>query len=132
MRPEPFLSLMKSFLDRETPAQTFCTRFLTLWAQERDMTLAKKAEWPQPFDEMLTAAWQRGEMSEVEFREKDANLWGYEPHSQNLIDAVHSACDCWRSSPEREWEIDEAQLRQEVQKAFAVLTQSTKARLQVA
>lgn len=132
MRQEPFLSLIKSFLDRKIQVQTFCTRFTTLWAQERDMTLAKKAEWPQPYDEMLTAAWQCGEISEAEFREKDAELWGYEPHFQDVTDAMHSACDCWRPSPKLEGEIDEAQLRHEVQEAFAARTQANKELLQVA
>lgn len=130
MRQEPFLSLMKSFLDRKIQAQTFCTRFIKLWAQERDTTYAKKATWPLPYDEMLTAAWQRGEISEAEFREKDAKLWGYEPHSQDLIDTVHSACDCWRSSPELKWELDEAQLRHEVKEAFAAFSQADKASLE--
>lgn len=126
MRQEPFVSLMKSFLDQKIQAQTFCTRFIKLWAQERDITYAKKAEWPQPYDEMLTAAWQRGEINDVQFREKDAELWGYEPHSQDVIDAVHSACDCWRLVPNSVWEIDEAQLRHEVQEAFTALTQANK------
>ena len=132
MRQEPFLALMKSFLDRKIQAETFCTRLIKLWAQERDVTYAKKAEWPQPYDEMLTAAWQRGEISEAEFREKDAELWGYEPHSQDVIDAVHSACDCWRSSPELKWEIEEVRLRHEVEEALATLTQPNKVLVQAA
>ena len=132
MRQEPFLSLMKSFLDRKIQVQTFCTRFSSLWVQERDLSYAKKAEWPQPYDEMLTAAWQRGEITATQFSEQFAELWGYDPDTQDIYDALHSACDCFYPFPEREGEIDEEQLRHETEEAFATLTDSAKRLVQAA
>ena len=132
MRQKRFLSLMKSFLDREIQAQPFCTRFTKLWTQERDMTLAKKAEWPQPYDEQITAAFQRGEITGTQFSEQFAELWGYDPDTQEIYDALHSACDCYYPFPEREGEIDEEQLRHEVEEAFATLTNPAKQLVQAA
>lgn len=132
MRQEPFLSLMQDFLARKMQVQEFCTKFTMLWAKERDATYAKKAEWPLPYDDLLIAAWQRGDINDAQFGEKDAELWGYEPSLQNALDAVYSACDCWRPSPALEWEIDEAQLRREVEKAIAAVTQPNSVLVQAA
>lgn len=132
MRQEPFLSLIQDFLERRIQAQSFCTRYIKLWANERDATDMKKAGWPLPYDEMLTSAWQRGEIDDVQFRERTAELWGYDPHLQDALDALHSACDCWRLSPETEWEIDEAQLRHKVEDAFAILAHPSKVLAQAA
>ena len=132
MRQELFLALTQDFLERRIQVRAFCTKYIRLWAKERDVTYVKKAEWPLPYDEMLVAAWQRGEISDDQFKEKVAQLWGYEANSQDVLDGVHSACDCWRLSPELKGEIDEMQLRHEVEEAFAALTQPNKVLVQAA
>ncbi len=116
MRHEPFLRLMERFLYHKQTAADFCDQFTRLWVENRDRTLAKKATWSQPYDEMLLAAFQRGEISAEEFQSEYAKLWGYadDIEFQTMINALHSACMCWDPSPELDWEIDDAQLRQEV------------------
>ncbi len=64
----------------------------------------------------MIAAFQRGEMSSDVFQREHHRLWGYSTEEwefQNMIDAMHSACSCFCSLPELEWEINEEQLRQE-------------------
>ena len=118
---EPYLRLMKKFLRHNQSAADFCDQFTKLWIEKRDDTLAKKANWSQPYDELLLDAFQRGEMSMDEFQKEHAKLWGYadDIEFQTMIDALHSACMCWDPAPEFDWEIDEAQLRQEVKDALA-------------
>lgn len=121
MRHEPFLRVMDRFLHHAQAAADFCDQFTRLWVENRDRTLAKKATWSQPYDEMLLAAFQRGEISTDEFQNEYAKLWGYadDIEFQTMIDALHSACMCWDPSPELDWEIDDEQLRQEVGDALA-------------
>ena len=124
-RQEPFLSLMQRFLDRHLEAEPFCAEFTKLWIQRRDALYEKeKAVWPEPYAEILIASFQRGEISDKQFREKYAKLWGSaeELEFQETIDAIHSACSVFAPDPEIEWEINEEQLRREVEDAFAVLT----------
>ncbi len=131
-RQEPFLLLMQSFLDRQMKSQNFCAKFTRLWIQNRDSQerayAKKKADWPEPYDEVLVASFQRGEISGSEFRQASADLWGYADilEFQETIDAIHSACSVFAPEPEMEWEISEEQLRQEVAEAFAKLQEPTK------
>lgn len=124
-RHQLFLELMGRFLGGNLAASSFCAKFTKLWMQDRDAARdaeqTKKAAWSQPHDELLIAAFQRGEMSGEEFRKEHAQLWGYadDLEFQTMIDALHSACSCWRPSPELQWEIGEEELRQEIKEALA-------------
>lgn len=122
-RHEPFLSLMQRFLERQIKVQTFRTKFTKLWMQERDNSYAKKADWPEPLDELLTASFQRGEISGGEFRQAHADLWGYADDLEfiDTINAIHSAFSVLAPTPTLEGEIDEEQLRREVAEALATL-----------
>ena len=117
--------LMANFLNGRLAAETFCDRFIKQWMRDRDAAWeaqqAKKASWSQPYDELLLAAFQRGEISVAEFQREHAKLWGYadDIEFQTMISALHSACSCWRPDPELEWEIGDKQLRQEVGDALS-------------
>lgn len=117
---QPYLALMANFLNGTLAVEAFCDQFIELWIEKRDDALAIKAAWSQPYDELLIAAFLRGEMSSDQFRKEHAELWGYgdDIEFQNMRDAMHSACMCWYPCPELEGEIDEAQLRQEVKDAL--------------
>ena len=134
IRQEPFLVLMKSFLDEKTPPQKFCLKFTRLWMQERDNILAQKADWPQPYDELLIAAFQRGELNGAQFREQYTELWGRAEDAafDETICAVHSACSVYAPVPELEGEISEEQLRQEVGMALAALIKPDQLLIQAA
>ncbi len=113
---EQFLDLMSQFLEQQIYAETFCTHFMELWTQNRDIMYARKLTWSEPHDEKLIASFQCGEITDKEFSEKFALLWGYEDALplQNMIDAVHSVCSVFRPVPTFSWEIDEDRLRLEV------------------
>lgn len=121
---QPYLALMASFLDGMLAVEAFCDQYIKQWVRDRDaaweVEQAKKATWSQPYDELLIAAFQRGEMSAKEFQKERAELWGYadDIEFQNMRDAMHSACMCWYPCPELDGKIDEAQLRQEVKDAL--------------
>lgn len=119
-RQEQFLVLMQSFTSGDLAAVPFCAQFAALWTQDRDSADAKKAAWPQPYDELLLAAWQAGKIGESEFQKKWAALWGYaeETKFQDMIDEIHSACYVFDLSPELQWEINEEQLRHAVSASF--------------
>ena len=137
-RHQQFLTLIEKFLSGDLAPDTFCAKFIKLWMQDgavaREAQQAKKAAWSQPYDELLIAAFQRGEISANEFRSEHARLWGYGENLafQTLIDALHSACSCWRSSPELEWEIGEEQLRREAADRLAAYRASAHALVQAA
>ncbi len=118
---EQFLSLIQRFLSGKLAAARFCAQFTAAWIQERDETYAKRAAWPQPYDELLMTAWQRGEMRESEFQEKWAKLWGYleDREFRSLVDEIHSACSVCSPSPGLPWELDEEQLRHAVTVSLA-------------
>lgn len=112
--------------------QTFCTKFTKLWMQERDNSYAKKVDWPEPYNELIIASFQRGEISGSEFRQAYSDLWSNaeDQEFEETINAIYSACDCWYPLPEREGEIDENQLRREVADAFAALREPKKSLVQ--
>ena len=87
----------------------------------KDVVYAKKATWPQPYDELLLATWQRGEISESDFRREHAKLWGYKENDtfQNMINEIHSAFSVYNPSPKLEGEIGEEQLRDAVRASLA-------------
>ena len=133
-RQEPFSVLMKAFLEDKIRPKDFCINFTRLWMQERDNITAQAAEWSQPYDKLLIAAFQRGELSDVQFREEYMELWGgaKEAAFEEIICAVHSACSVYTPVPELEGEISEGQLRQEVADALAALSESKKHLVQAA
>ncbi len=114
---------MADYLSASLTVETFCTEFTKLWMRERDAAWgvwqAKKSTWSQPYDELLLAAFQRGEMGADEFRKKYARLrdCAVDPEFE-IISPVHSACSVFMPDPELEGEIDEAQLRHEVEDAL--------------
>lgn len=116
-----YLSLIEGFLSRNLDVAAFCSRFTTLWIQDRDDTYAKKAAWQHPYDELLLAEWQRGEINESEFQQKWAKLWGYanDIEFRTMVDKIHSACSVFSPSAELQWEIGEEELRQEVKETLA-------------
>ncbi|MGI4789175.1 MAG: colicin immunity domain-containing protein [Janthinobacterium lividum] len=123
---------MQPFLERQIKVQTFCTKFTKLWMQERDNSYAKKVDWPEPYNELIIASFQRGEISGSEFRQAYSDLWSNaeDQEFEETINAIYSACDCWYPLPEREGEIDENQLRREVADAFAALREPKKSLVQ--
>lgn len=127
-RHEEFLLLMGGLLSRSLGDDAFCSEFTALWMRDRDETYAKKATWQQPYDELLIAAFQRGEMSGEDFRNEYAKLWGYadDVEFQTIIDALHSACSMFSPSPELRGEIGEEELRQAVREALTAHQRSNK------
>ncbi len=120
-RDEEYLSLIESFLSGNLEVISFCYELTALWTLDRDEMYAKKATWSQPYDEMLTAAYLRGEISKNDFSQKHAELWGYSEDSEfrTKVHTLHSACSVFSPSPELEGEISEEELRQEVREALA-------------
>ncbi len=121
IRHEEYFSLIEDFLSRDLEVAAFCSKFTALWIRDRDETYSKKATWQQPYDELLIAAFQRGEIGGSEFQQRSAELWGYaeDIEFQTMVDALHSACSVFRPSPELQWEIGEEELRREVGEALA-------------
>ena len=136
LRHQRFLALIERFLTGDLAPAVFCAKFTRLWVQDgaaaREVQQAKKATWSQPYDELLIAAFQRGEMSAGEFQDEYARLWGYgeDLAFQTMVDALHSAYSCWRPLPELDWEIDDAQLRREVADRLAEYRASAPAQAQ--
>lgn len=116
-----YMSLVQKFQGGALAAREFCAQFTALWVRDRDETYAKRAAWLQPYDELLMASWQRGEMRDSEFQEKWAALWGYAEDAgfRALVDEIHSACRVFNPSPEMQWELDEEQLRQAITASLA-------------
>ena len=115
-----FLSLIEKLLNGNLAADQFCTQFTRLWMKERDAVYARKATWPEPYDELLIAAFQRGEMTGSQFRSEHAKLWGYDENDafQEMINEIHSTCSVFSPTPELEGEIDEQQLKYDVKKSL--------------
>lgn len=108
--------LIHHFLQHEVVADDFCTKLIAFWSLGRDDIYNKQKLWPEPYDQQLIAAWQRGELTEEAFRAKWDQLWGSDESTpfRYMLDRMHSACYVFRPSPQMAWEIDEDQLRREV------------------
>ena len=111
---------MRRFLNGEMPAKRFCTFYTKVWREYVSEALSQRALWPEPYDQRLLAQLQSGEIDNEEFGRQWAVLWGYAGREEyvNAINALHSACDCYCEIPISEVEIDEAQLRREVQEVW--------------
>jgi hypothetical protein len=114
---EQFQLLIKKFLTHEVSVEKFCSNFTNLWIQHRNEQEKIKQAWNEPYDQQLIEAHLRGELSTEEFGRLYSDLWGLpeKMYLYELIDSIHSACSTFNPSPEQEWEINEAQLRLEVQ-----------------
>jgi len=118
---QPFLSLIQRFLGGELAAAKFCALFTAAWAQDRDQASAKKAAWPQPYDELLMASWRRRELSDSEFQSEWGALWGGAEDAgfRTLVNKIHSACSVFSPFPEMQWELGEEQLKHAVANCLA-------------
>jgi hypothetical protein len=127
---EPFLKLIRQFLNSNLNGETFCHEFMNLWRNDRDQQYAQRNTWKERFDIQLIEAYSRKQLTDEEFSRKWEELWGYgeyEPLSE-MLDKDFTACDCFSSLPENEFEIDEAQLKKEVAENLAYFeAQQTKA-----
>ena len=108
--------LIHQFLQHEVAAEEFCTKVIAFWSLGRDHAYNKQKLWPEPYDQQLITAWQRGELTEEAFRAKWDQLWDSDESTpfRSMLDRMHSACYVFRPYPHMEWEINEDQLRQEI------------------
>jgi hypothetical protein len=116
-----FIVLVRRFTNGRLGAESFCAKFTDLWIQNRNEVLRTSAAWPEPYDKLLIQRRIRGELSEQDFAQQFAELWGYRDVLpwQQMIDSVHSACSLYSAAPEQQWEIDGPALRREVANELA-------------
>jgi hypothetical protein len=112
--------LFRSFINCECKPSTFCEQFTLLWMQHRDEVSQLKESWTTPQDERLIETFRKNEITKEQFTEQWQDLWGISKDLpfHNLMDAVHSMCSAYNSSPEELWEIGPEQLRRAVEATF--------------
>ena len=111
-----YLDLIHQLLNSEVDGETFCREFCPLWRADRDEQYAERDTWADRYDLQLTDAHNRGEISSEEFERKWVELFGYAEykHLLEMLDRIFTACDVFDPEPEREFDIDEGQLKSEV------------------
>ncbi len=111
-----YLEIIHQLLNAEVDGETFCREFSSLWKADRDEEYAKRDAWAERYDLQLVDAHGRGEISSEEFERKWVELFGYAEYKDlvEMLDRIFTACDVFDPEPERELEIDEAQLKNEV------------------
>ncbi len=100
---ESYLALINRFVRCEITAPDFQQRFMTLWKTDRDEQLAARNAWPKRFDLELDDAFKKGKLSEKDYLERSASLWGLDTVEKRtfvaFLDQVFSACDCFIADP---------------------------------
>ena len=117
-----YLELIHRFLTSAIDGPTFEAAFLRLWRQDRDEQWARKETWPEPYDEHLESALQRGEITAEDFSQQWRQLWGFPGQDDqdliDMLDRVFTACDAFVADPQLrsrpDVEYDEDQFRSEV------------------
>ena len=112
-----YLELIRQLLDKEIDGETFCSKFEPSWMADRNEEYAISDTWPERYDLQLIESYRQGAISSEEFERKWVELWGYGGY-RNLVEmlgCIFTACDVFFPVPEREYEIDESQLRIEVE-----------------
>ena len=134
-RREHYFALVESFVNKAVEPYPFCDRYTSMWTQDRDEEYAKVTPSAESSGQQMIASFQRDEISREEFQQEYPKLFGYSGEDlkfQDMIDAIHSACSCFRASPETKWDIDEEQLRQEMSEFLVRYRQQSALLLQTA
>ncbi|MEM7535798.1 MAG: hypothetical protein AAF639_26705 [Chloroflexota bacterium] len=116
MYKKQFIQLINQFLHKAIQPEQFCTEYTQLWMAHRDFIDAKREAWPEPYDQQLLQKLHDGLITQEVFSQKWSALWGNaedEPFN-DIIDALHSACDVFDPNPEFDWELDEEAFFREV------------------
>jgi hypothetical protein len=108
---------IEKFLGFELSAEDFCVKIIFLWRSYRDAEEhSKQAEYEQQESESMKALLQNELTSE-----KSKNISSKSIIKKSffkMLTMIHGSCSAFTDSPENEWEIDEQQLRFEVQAFF--------------
>lgn len=118
--------LIGSFLSGKIEAMAFCDRFVELWIQYRDAQYRQETPELKIAKLRLLESFRHGEMTEENFHSQWAELFVYSGNiaKVTLFNAVHSSCMVFREFPEHEWEINEQQMRHEIERAFSLFEAS--------
>ena len=118
VQAEPYIQMMWSFVTGATDAPTFVQQFFALRRKDGEKEWALRSTWDQPYDQLLSAALQRGDISADEFSQRWDELFGWSPEEKmllKLLDRVFSACNEFVDDPALSTnpaqEYDEEQLR---------------------
>jgi hypothetical protein len=113
--------LIKNFSKHEISADTFCSEITRLWISYRDFQEDIKKTWEEPYDKKLIEARLQGSLSPEEFSKEYRKLWGIvqEDTFYTLLNSAHSLCSIFSNSPLCEWEINENDFRQELDKIIS-------------
>ena len=111
-----YLKLIQQLLSAELNGEAFCHEFMRQWRIDRDEEYKKRDAWPERYDLQLIAAHQRGELTDEEYHRQWVELWGYTEYQTlcEMLDRIFTACDCFHTVPEGQFEIDEGQLKKAV------------------
>jgi hypothetical protein len=125
VQEEPYIQMMWSFVKGAMDAPTFVQQFFALRRKDGEKEWALRSTWDQPYDQLLSAALQRGDISADEFSQRWDELFGWSPEEKmllKLLDRVFSACNEFIDDPALSTnpaqEYDEEQLRAFVTKAL--------------
>jgi hypothetical protein len=114
-----FLALIKSLLVHEVSIDQFCDDFTDLWIEFRDKTSNEARQtWDERYDIKLIESRLRGEITPDDFSKQFRELCGLTEeisHFCDLVDPIHSMCSAYNPLPKSDWEINEDQLRAEVE-----------------
>jgi hypothetical protein len=123
VQEEPYLQMMCRFVQGAMNASTFVEQFFALRRQDGEREWALRSTWDKPYDQLLSAALKRGDISADEFAQQWDALFGWSKEHKvllKMLDRLFSACNDFvddpalRTNPAREY--DAEQLREFVAK----------------
>jgi hypothetical protein len=121
-----FQDLISHFINHEMNGENFCDEYVSLWIRDRDEAYAIKNNWPEPYDQILSEAFIKGQITKDEFALQYKKLFPTNETDEFrfMVDSIHTTCLLFDPQPVCDWELDEVQFRAEVKETF-VKYQST-------
>lgn len=98
-----YLQMMHSFVQGAMDAQAFVPQFFDLRNKDVEKEGALRATWDKPYDQILIAALERGDISHDEFGRRWEELFGWSEREKQFLDMrgrVFTACDAFVDNPD--------------------------------
>ena len=117
---QEYLHLIESCVVGKLDPDAFTSNYMQLWREDRAEVYKRSSQWPQRFDLELLTQFENGDISDQQFADSWARLWGYSGREnfEQFKDRVLTACDIYSPVPEGEYELNPQEFRLELAEIY--------------